>query len=89
MLSSTIWPIDWTLSGSTSPGQSRPGNYSNERILHIPQNSSNNGPSPLDDLISYQDTPLSGESYPSEEMQPVYSTAPADWALETFWISDW
>ena len=31
-------------------------------------------------MIKIQDTPWV-ESYPSEEMQSVYSTAPADWAL--------
>ena len=34
----SIWPIDRTLSGDTTPGQSRPGN--DERVLRIPQSSS-------------------------------------------------
>ena len=27
------------------------------------------------------------ESYPSGEMQAVYSTAPADWAIERYYVS--
>ena len=33
----SIWPIDWTLSGATTLGQSGPGSNGNERVLHIPQ----------------------------------------------------
>ena len=35
----SIWPIDWTLTGTTTPSQSGPGCNSSERVLHIPQNS--------------------------------------------------
>ena len=39
------------------------------------------GASPLDGLISYPGHSLGlGGSYPSAEMQSMYSTAPADWA---------
>ena len=38
--SSFIWPIDRTLSGATTPGQSGPGSYGYEDELHILQNSS-------------------------------------------------
>ena len=34
---SSIWPIDWTLSGATTPGQSGPESDGNERVLCIPQ----------------------------------------------------
>ena len=37
MTNSSIWLIDRTLSGTTTPGQSRPGSYNNEGVLHIPQ----------------------------------------------------
>ena len=33
----SIWPIDRTLSGPTTLGQSGPGNNGNEGVLHIPQ----------------------------------------------------
>ena len=49
---SSIWPIDMTLSGATTLGQSRPGSNGNEGILHIPQ-SSRAGTSPSDCLMSY------------------------------------
>ena len=47
----------------------------NKGVLHIPQNSSFAGASPSDCLMSYTGHSL-GESYPSAEMQSVYSTAP-------------
>ena len=34
---SSIWPIDRTLSGATTPGQSGPGSDGNEGVLCIPQ----------------------------------------------------
>ena len=46
-------PIDRTLTGATTPGQSGPRNDANERILCILQSSSINGVSPSDCLISY------------------------------------
>ena len=39
MSNSSIWPIDKTLSGATTSGQSRPGSNSREGVLHIPQSS--------------------------------------------------
>ena len=33
---SFIWPIDRTLSGATTPGQSGPGSDGNEGVLRIP-----------------------------------------------------
>ena len=53
MSSSSIWPIDRTLSGSTTPGQSRPGSDRNEGVLSIRQRSSIAGTSPSDYLVSY------------------------------------
>ena len=74
---SSIQPIDRALSGATTPGQSGPGSNGNEGVLHIPQSSSTAGTSPSDCLVSYPGHSLGG-SYPSAEMQSVYSTAPAD-----------
>ena len=39
-LFSSIWPIDRTLSGATTLGQSGPGSDGNEGVLRIPQSSS-------------------------------------------------
>ena len=77
---SSIWPIDRTWSGATTPGQSGPGSNGNEGVLHIPQSSSITKASPSDCLVSYPENPL-GESYPSADIQSVYSTAPADRAI--------
>ena len=59
------------------PGQSRLGSDGNEGVLYIPKSSKRASPS--DSSMSYPEH-LLGESYPSAEMQLVYSTAPADWA---------
>ncbi len=49
---SSIRPIDSTLSGATTPGQSGPGSDGNEGVLCIPQSSSFTGTSPSDGLVS-------------------------------------
>ena len=52
MSNSSIWPIDWTLSGATTLDQSRPESNSNEGVLcfsQIPKT----GASPLDGSMSY------------------------------------
>ena len=77
MSNNSIWPIDKTLSGATTPGQSGPG--SNEWVLCIPQSSSITEASPSVCLVSYP-RHLLGQSYLSAEMQLVYSAATADWA---------
>ena len=69
MLFSSIWPIDMTLSGATTPGQIGPGRDGNEEVLCIPQSSCIIGTSSSGHSL--------GESYPSAEKQSVYSTAPA------------
>ena len=43
----SIWPIDETLTDSTTSGQSGPGMNGNEGVLHIPQGSRTRT-SPLD-----------------------------------------
>ena len=50
---SSIWPIDRTLSGATTPSQCGPGSDGNEGVLHIPQISSITRTSPSDCLVSY------------------------------------
>ena len=34
---SSFWPIDKSLSGATTPGQSGPGSDCNEEVVRIPQ----------------------------------------------------
>ena len=83
-LISSIWPIERTLSGATTPGQSGPRSNDNKGILCIPQNPSITGATPLDCFVSYLGLSL-GESHSTAEMQSVYSTAPANWAISS-WI---
>ena len=83
---SSIWLIDRTLSGATSPGQKGPGSDGYERVLRFPQSSSITGASSSDYLMSYPGYSLGGVSYPSAEVQSVYSTAPADWAVHVIII---
>ena len=77
MSSISIWPTDKTLSGVTTPGQSRPGSNGNEEILHIPQ-SFWTLPLPSDCLVSHPGHSLRGWSHPSTEMQ-MYFITPEDW----------
>ena len=72
---SSIWLIDTTLSGATAPGQNGPESDSNERVFRIPQNSSITGTSPSYCLVSYPGQSLGLGSYPSAEVQSVYSKA--------------
>ena len=74
-----LFNLDRALSGATTPGQSGPGSDGNVGVLRILQSSSTAGTSPSDCLVSYPGH-LLGVSYPSAEVQSVYSTAPADWA---------
>ena len=62
-----------TLSGGTTPSQSRPGSDGNEGVLRIPQSSSNTGNSTSDCLVSYPGYSLGG-GYPSAEMQSIFSS---------------
>ena len=45
---SSIWSIDRTLSGATTPGQSEPGSDGNDRVFCILQSSNITGTSPSD-----------------------------------------
>ena len=67
------------LSEATTLGQSGPRSDGNEEVLHISQTSSITGTLRSDCLVSYPGHSLA-ESYPSAEVQSVYSTARADWA---------
>ena len=70
--------MDRTLPDVTTPSRSGSGSDRNEEVLCIPQSSSITGSSPSDCLVSYPGYSLE-ESYPSAEVQSVYSTALADW----------
>ena len=74
---SSVRPIDRTLSGATIPGLSGLGSDGDKEILRIPQNSSITIAAPSNRSVSYPRHSLR-QSYPSAEMQLVYSTAPAD-----------
>ena len=79
---SSIWPINWTLTGATTPEKSGPVSDGNEGVLHIPQRSSITGNLPSDCLVSYPGH-LLGVGNHSAEKQSMYSTALADW---TRWV---
>ena len=72
--------MDRILSGDTTPSRSGPGSYGNEVVLYILQ-ISKAGTSPSDGLMSYPGYLLVG-FYPSADLQSVYSTAPANWAIK-------
>ena len=79
----SIWPIDRTLSGATTPGQSGPESNGNEGVFCIFQISTA-GASPSDNLMSYPGHSLGVESYFSIEMQSVYSNALETWAWHSW-----
>ena len=56
MSNSSIWPIDRTLLGATTLGQSRSGSDDNEGVPRISKSSSITGASPSDCLMSYPGT---------------------------------
>ena len=60
MSNSSIWPLDRTLSGASTPDDRGPGSDGNEWVLRIPQSSSITGASPLDCLVSYPGRSLGG-----------------------------
>ena len=81
----SIWPIDRTLTGTTTLGQSEPESNGNEEVLCIPQSSSITGTSTSDCLVPYRGHSWGrGGSYLSAEIQSEYSTAPADWAVTLY-----
>ena len=84
MLNSSIWAINRTLLGATTPGQSGPGSNGNERLLCVLQSFSITEASPSDCLASYPVHSLRS-SYLSAEMQSGYSAAPVDWTKNSFW----
>ena len=84
MSNSSIRPIDRPISDATTPGQNGSGSNGNKGVLHISQ-SSRTGASSSDCLMSYPGHSVVG-SYPTAEIQSVYSTAPATWVAESIKI---
>ena len=68
------------LSGATIPGQSGPGSNGNEGVIRISQSPSITKTSRSDCLVSYPGHSLRA-CYHSAEMQSVYSTTTANWAI--------
>ena len=68
------------MSGVTTLGQSRSWSICNKEVLRILQSSSITRTSLSDGLVSIQDIHWR-ETYSFADMQSVYFTAPADWAL--------
>ena len=67
----SIWSIDRTLSGATTPERGGPESNENKGVLRVPQSSSIAGRS-KSDCLGHSLV----ESYTSAEIQSVYSTAP-------------
>ena len=85
---SSFLPIDRSLSGATTQVKNGHGGGGDgkERVLRISQSSSITWASSFDYLVSYLGNTL-GKSYPSTEMQSVYSTTQADWIrLTLVWL---
>ena len=57
---SSIWPINKTLSGASTPEQSKPRSNGSEGVLRVPQSSGIAGNSPSDCLVSYIRTLVEG-----------------------------
>ena len=77
-LFSSIWLIDWGLSGATTLGQSDTGSDDNEGVFCIPQSSSITGTSQSDCSVSYLGhslggglTPLQRSSWCILQLQPT------------------
>ena len=81
---SSVWPIDRTLSSTTTLGKSGPGSDGNEQVLRIPQSSSITGTSPSDCLVSYPEQPLWGLTPLQRSrlciLQPHPTGQPRKWA---------
>ena len=73
----SIWPIEKTQLGATTPGQSGPWSDGNEGVLCIPQSSIIISALSSGCFVSYPEHSLRG-SYPSAEKQSAYFSAPAN-----------
>ena len=81
MSNSFIWPIDKTLSGATTLGQSGPRSDDKEGALCIPQSSSITGTSLSDCFMSYQDTHWGGLTLFRDAVGIFYSSSQLSFAI--------
>ena len=86
MSKSYILPIDRTLSGATTPGQSGPGSGSNEGVLFVPQSSSITEASPSDGSVSYKNTRW-GSLTLCRDAVGVFCSSSQLWPQDTRWGS--
>ena len=77
---SSIWTIDRSLSDATTQGLSGSWSDGIKGVLYIPYNSSITGTSLSDCFVSYTGHTWGG-SFHSAEVQSMYSTTPANWAI--------
>ena len=77
MSNNSLSPIDRTLSVTITAGQSRPQSNDNEWVFRISHSTSITEASPSDCFVSYAGHSVR-ESFPSADMQSVYSTTPTD-----------
>ena len=75
----SIWPIDRTLSGATTPTWVDLGAMAMKGYSTFPK--AKTLPEPRHLTVSYCRHLFGGMSYSSVEMKPVCSMAPADWAM--------
>ena len=78
---SSIWPINRTLSGVTTPGQSGPGSDGNKGVLRIPQSSRFTETSPSGCLVSYPRHSLGSGLTPLQRSSQCILQPPANWAI--------
>ena len=89
MSNSSSWPIDKTLSGAPTPGQSGPGSNGNKGVLHILQSFSITEASPSNCLVSYP-----GHSLGRRCLTPLQRCSrcilqPQPSQLGVFWVCIW
>ena len=75
-----MWPIEGSLTGTTTLCQSGTGSNGNDGVLYIPQSSRTGAHIQMQFKIIFR-TLVARKSYPSTEMESVYSKAPTDWSL--------
>ena len=75
-----MWPIDGTITGITTPGQSEP---ESKGLFHIPQ-SSRTEAIPSDAVYCHNRILIGMWSYSFAKIQLVYFIAPAHWAVLFF-----
>ena len=84
---SSIWPIDWTLSGATTPSPSGPGSDGNKGVFRMTQNSNIIRVSLSDTLMSYPEYSLEeGILLLSRDVGIFYSPGRLGWFSIGFFL---